>query len=116
MPETTSRDAQPGTSRRFFAGKAVRLMVIATSMALMLPTCDYARRRSARLHDIAGVHLRECVSGYSRAEDMKSRGIPASRCDRVIRIADHHLSMVEKYSQAARHPWLPVAADPPEPG
>lgn len=26
-----------------------------------------------------------------------------------------HFAMYAKYSQAARHPWLPVEADPPEP-
>jgi hypothetical protein len=29
--------------------------------------------------------------------------------------SDHHAAMAEKYRQAARQPWLPVAPDPPEP-
>ena len=28
---------------------------------------------------------------------------------------DHHQAMAEKYRQAALHPWLPVASDPPDP-
>jgi hypothetical protein len=115
MPETASRDAQPGTSRRLYRNKAGRLMIIATSLTLMLPTYDYTRRRSARLHKIAGLHLRDCVSDYARADRMKAQGISTGNCDRVTRIADYHLSLVEKYSQAARYPWLPVAPDPPEP-
>lgn len=49
MPEAASRDAQPGTSRRSYKNKAGRLMIIATSLTLMLPTYDYTRRGSARL-------------------------------------------------------------------
>ena len=28
---------------------------------------------------------------------------------------EHHLAMMRKYERAARHPWLPLAPDPPEP-
>jgi hypothetical protein len=27
----------------------------------------------------------------------------------------YHIQMANKYSDAARHPWLPVTPDPPEP-
>jgi hypothetical protein len=27
----------------------------------------------------------------------------------------HHLTLRDKYEEAARYPWLPVAPDPPEP-
>jgi hypothetical protein len=29
--------------------------------------------------------------------------------------AEHHASLARKYEYAARYPWLPVEADPPEP-
>jgi hypothetical protein len=35
--------------------------------------------------------------------------------DRVWRMTDRHAVLSEKYSYAARHPWLPVEPDPPEP-
>ena len=89
-------------------------MIIATSLSLMLATFDGTRRRSARFHQIAGRHLRDCVSHQDRADRMKDRGIAKGICDRAARIADRHLSLVEKYSQASRYPWLPVSPDPPE--
>ena len=35
--------------------------------------------------------------------------------DRAMRWRTWHARLVEKYERAARHPWLPVAPDPPEP-
>ncbi len=115
MPEPSSRDLQPGSSRRWYKSKTGRLTIIAMSMTLMLAACGYTRLRSARFHQIAGFHLRRCVAGYAKADRMKDRGISTGMSEHLARIADHHLSLVEKYSQAARYPWLPVAPDPPEP-
>jgi hypothetical protein len=36
------------------------------------------------------------------------------RLSQARRIA-HHEAMIKKYTRAARYPWLPVPADPPEP-
>lgn len=35
--------------------------------------------------------------------------------DRMMDRAEHHELLARKYEQAARHPWLPVEPDPPEP-
>ena len=32
-----------------------------------------------------------------------------------VRLAAHHAALIPKYEHAAAHPWLSVAADPPEP-
>ncbi len=110
-----SRDARLGSPTCRYGNKTGRLRIIATSLTLMLATYDCTLRRSARFHKIAGLHLRDCVSLYDRADRIKDQGISTGICDRAARIADHHLSMVEKYSQASRYPWLPVSSDPPEP-
>ncbi len=39
---------------------------------------------------------------------------PAEKARWMLHAA-HHAAMVEKYSRAARYPFLPVAPDPPEP-
>jgi hypothetical protein len=32
-----------------------------------------------------------------------------------LKMASYHTALIPKYAYAAAHPWLPVAADPPEP-
>jgi hypothetical protein len=33
-----------------------------------------------------------------------------------VKLAAYHASLLRKYERAAALPWLPIAADPPEPG
>ncbi len=115
MPESADSDARPVSPGRGHGNTAIGLMIIVASLAFVLAECGCIRARAARYHEIAGLRLRDCVSYHAMANRMKDQGISATIRDRVTRIADHHLSLVEKYSQAARYPWLPVRPDPPEP-
>jgi hypothetical protein len=52
--------------------------------------------------------------GWSPPADADAPDIKSWRMSQARRIAYHDL-MRRKYEDAARHPWLPVEPDPPEP-
>jgi hypothetical protein len=117
MPETASRVAQPGISRRLYveeegwpAGDPSDVADFAAADISISPAAG--RRGSARSQAFT---LRDCVSDHARADRMKDRGIGTGNYDRVTRIADYHVSPVERYSQAARYPRVPASPDPLEP-
>jgi hypothetical protein len=83
---------------------SVRRLMLAVSilgvgLGLLLKSRAANLRREAACHagDLALVGL----------EEVNNPGTQAGK--------DHHRAMAEKYYQAARYPWLPVAPDPPEP-
>jgi hypothetical protein len=66
------------------------------------------------------VRFREDQAMRERAITASRRRLAAEyrRRDRESRLRkiDYHAAMARKYRAAARHPWLPVEPDPPEPG
>jgi hypothetical protein len=83
-----------------------RLMVIVALAAAILAGCAVVTRRRARFERLASYHL-------SRTGPAHWTSFSGTRYD-TAKGQWHHVLGV-KYSDAARHPWLPVAPDPPEP-
>ncbi len=97
-----------------------RWMVVVAGLAILFA-------RPARFHGLARVHERARESilvsdlelyllispskGDMRSES--ERGALAAKP--ILEIVNYHNAMSEKYKEAARRPWLPVAADPPSP-
>ncbi len=73
------------------------LMVAVAIVGLIVGTGLELRRRHRRFSQLAATHLLAAVA---------DEGGPNSTW---------HLHMWVKYRRAARHPWLPVAPDPPVP-
>ncbi|MDR3636495.1 MAG: hypothetical protein P4L84_22015 [Isosphaeraceae bacterium] len=67
--------------------------------ALDPETLPFAGTRAERLTD----------SSSLRAEYLRAMSAGA------VRSAEHHARLKTKYQRSARYPWLPFAADPPEP-
>ncbi len=59
--------------------------------------------------------FRWIAAGHRGAVPMLPPIKPIGMPDKDWRLFEWHQSMARKYEYAARHPWLPVAPDPPEP-
>ena len=87
------------------------LMVAVAAVGLVLGVYATCRSRSARFHALM-------ISHESRAMELLDEAPPGA--DAAVRRRFHtrldwHETMYAKYERAARHPWLTVAPDPPEP-
>ena len=93
------------------------LLIVALSALLLAVGAELGRRRSEYLRR-AAYHAREGQYGGSVfgdgvvLRDNPKGGKPVMTSLTKI---EHHARLAEKYQYAAAHPWLPVAADPPEP-
>jgi hypothetical protein len=87
-----------------------RLMVAVAVAAIVFAACIWMHTRAVRFRRAAQSY-REQLTEYMRRPTARRRGhhIPDRR---VVR---YYVGMAEKYEYAGRHPWLPVAPDPPEP-
>ncbi len=79
-----------------------RMMILVAATGLALGSWAWMARRSAAFQARAAAH-----SGRVREVEMPCR------VNQPLR--EHHDALVRKYTFAARHPWLPVSPDPPEP-
>ena len=76
-------------------------------MAVIGSALGITIERSERFRWIAARHR----GGVPILPRMKPIGMP----EKDWRLFKWHQSMARKYEYAARHPWLPVAPDSPEP-
>jgi hypothetical protein len=80
-----------------------RLMIAVAILGSMFAGWSLMARRAATYREISAYH----AEAWGRID---TTGTPEADA-RV----DWHRAMAEKYRDAARYPWLPVATDPPEP-
>lgn len=90
------------------------LMIVVAVVGLLLGGGLTLRRRSAQFrvlaqhhHALAGFATMTYADGSSTEFRLTPEGYQAKQ--------DWHLVLRDKYKCAARYPWLPVPADPPEP-
>ena len=81
-----------------------RWMVVVAVLSVGLATVAHHR----------GLVLRQRAAYHEKIErlvtDTSAAQVPVNAA-----IRDRHARLKEKYWRAARYPWLPVGADPPEP-
>ena len=103
-----------------------RVRSLMTLVAVAGVAFGIARRRDTFLAraDYYDASSKACI--ILRDEVDRRHGAPSSpagsprererrRLDRYMRWRQYQVEMAEKYRQAARYPWLPVAPDPPAP-
>jgi hypothetical protein len=81
-----------------------RLMAAVAVVGLMLGSSTWLGRRAASFREAAISH---------RAQAQHAGGSLSPITGKLW--GRYNEAMADKYEQAARHPWLPVAPDPPEP-
>ena len=86
------------------ANRFRQLVQFHTRRAAMFHKSIGSKGRAARDCEAWGGERMLQVARYYRAE--------AKVC---VKMADYHARLIPKYMYAAAYPWLPVAADPPEP-
>jgi hypothetical protein len=92
-----------------------RLMVAVAAAGAMSAAVAAIRARSERFRSLAEYHAAR-VAMWSRGSEGRYRVWVDWRGERVSRAASGwHADLAGKYERAARHPWLSVAPDPPEP-
>ncbi len=114
------------TTRRWMIAVAVVALLIGGSIGgyrlkrfhdLFLDRAEYhammevARRKSEHAHRELGLQY----FGFDSASSRAVRAKALRDIEFFSRAAIHHAEMARKYGYAAQNPWLPVAADPPEP-
>jgi hypothetical protein len=95
-----------------------RLMIAAAILGVCLGL-DGMGRRKAEYSSRAGYHATQ----YRERQGLLISGLWGMQCGRAMTLPDpfeaaligYHREMAAKYEWASRHPWLPVAQDPPEP-
>lgn len=86
-----------------------RLMLVVAIVGVVLGTSITIRRRATEFESRAAAHREKWIKIFTMTEG--STGDTPERRRRLGHLAEMDL----KYQRAARYPWLPVAADPPEP-
>jgi hypothetical protein len=87
--------------------------VAVTALAMGIAVIAWRRsllQRLAAHHDTEARSIRPSVNG-----DFMPFGVTIQVSPEAAALADYHERLAEKYREAARHPWLPVEPDPPEP-
>jgi hypothetical protein len=102
MPGVTAR-------RRLTVRRLMTTVALAAAFLALIPAARrWGEGRRERFRVAAAVHEAESFS--------KSIGDVTGTPDpRAARRAAHHLAMAARYGWAARHPWVPMWPDPPEP-
>lgn len=72
-------------------------------------------QRSQSLRALARNHLQQGVVSRLHFEGSVAHRDAKADTERYRMRAGHHHALNPKYANAARHPWLPVSSDPPEP-
>jgi hypothetical protein len=97
-------------------------MLAVALVALIMGIGIEGRRRRSRFEELAGKHY--ILSLPAPPAFIVDPGNPAHHIrlnetemnsDLAKRRFTYHARLCEKYRRAARYPWLPVEADPPEP-
>lgn len=92
-----------------------RMMVAVAILALALTAYAGIERRRARLQRLAQFHWEKVAANSVVQADANPTIYRASASLRNRQLAHYHVNLAYKYANAARHPLLPVATDPPEP-
>ena len=111
-----------------------RTIIVAAVTALVIGGYLGARTVSQRAHrfrQLAQFHARRAAMFQKSigSKERAARGCEAYGGERMlqiardyraeaklcVRLAAYHAALIPKYEHAAAHPWLSVAADPPEP-
>jgi hypothetical protein len=88
-----------------------RLMIAVGAVGLVLGVYASYESRSERFFALMISHQ---LRGNALIDNAQPGADRATQRRRNTRIAWHEVMSV-KYEYAARHPWLPVSPDPPEP-
>jgi hypothetical protein len=72
-------------------------------------------QRRQRLRALARNHLQRGVVNRLALEGSVAHGAVKADTERYRMRAEYYDALKLKYEYAARHPWLPVSSDPPEP-
>ncbi len=78
---------------------------------------EFHARRAAMFQESIGSKERaaqghEAYGGERMLQIARAYRAEAKLC---VRLAAYHAALIPKYQRATTHPWLSVAADPPEP-
>jgi Tfp pilus assembly protein PilV len=71
--------------------------------------------RRQRLRALAQNHLQRGIVNRLILEGSMAQGAAKADIERYRTLAEYHHALNLKCQYAARHPWLPVSSDPPEP-
>jgi hypothetical protein len=92
-----------------------RLMVAVAIVGVLLAAVLGLERRREWLRRLSQRHeSRAMVCDMEKLIGAMNRQPATWLANRQARL-EYHKSLARKYRQAASHPWLPVAPDPPEP-
>jgi hypothetical protein len=72
-------------------------------------------QRRQRLRALARNHLQRSIVSRLTLEGSVAHRAAKADTERYRLRAEYHHILNLKYEYAARHPWLPVSSDPPEP-
>ena len=72
-------------------------------------------QRRQRLRALAQNHLQRGIVNRLTLEGLVAHGAAKADIERYRMRTEYHHALNLKYEYAARHPWLPVSSDPPEP-
>ena len=101
------------TTRRWM----IAVAILAVGLATVAHFRGLALRQRAAYHEkiekLVAATVGELNSAARWPKAARVRASAAVRANAAIR--DRHARLKEKYWRAARYPWLPVGADPPEP-
>jgi hypothetical protein len=100
------RPRRPLTVRRVTIATVIVSFIVLTGLEV--------RRRRAVFHILAVRYGSLEESPFPRFGSMTYEQYQSTQ-RRWPRLKPYYAMMKEKYRYAERHPWLPVAADPPEP-
>jgi hypothetical protein len=72
-------------------------------------------QRTQRLRAVAREHRHREIVNRLTLQGLVMHGAASPGVERHRVLTDYHHELNLKYEYAARHPWLPVTPDPPEP-
>jgi hypothetical protein len=101
-------------------------MVAVAMVAILIGVGLEVARRSRRFARLSAYHTKAALEYFGtemalggwppQLQDLSPAELGRIRYRYQVRAWVHyHSALTEKYEQASRYPWLPVAPDPPEP-
>jgi hypothetical protein len=94
----------------------VRTFMIAVAvLGIALAGLQRMDQRMQRLRALARDHLQRGVVNRLKLEGSVAHRAANADTEKYRIRAEYHHTLNQKYEYAARHPWLPVSSDPPEP-
>jgi hypothetical protein len=88
------------------------LMIAVAAVAVFVAFGVTLHRRSTRFRQLADFHVR---AASRIEEELAVQSVGQVNAAATLDVVHWHDSLYFKYTRAANRPWLPVAADPPEP-